>query len=99
MLDTNNDGQISSKEAVTFYTKNRQYVWSAIAFIVGLFGGNVDRINDFVPDINGPIIKDVRRVDGVASEALFRVDELEERVSILEKHNLNDTHSTQIKVE
>lgn len=40
----------TTPEVITFYTKNRQYIWSTIAFVVGLFGGNIDRIPSVIPD-------------------------------------------------
>lgn len=41
------DGKVEISDAVqaaSFYVRHRETIWAAIILIVGLFGGNVDRI-------------------------------------------------------
>jgi hypothetical protein len=38
-------------EALTWWQKNKKWVWPAITGAVMLFGGNVDRISEFLPDL------------------------------------------------
>ncbi len=46
-------------KAISWYSKNKQYIWAAVAGIVGLFGGNVDRLERFLPVVNSAVVQRV----------------------------------------
>jgi hypothetical protein len=68
--------QLTVPEALSWWSKNKNLIWGGILVIATLLGGNVDRIDSFVPDGLG---KD-SRVD----EVIVRVDRLEDRILRLE---------------
>lgn len=41
--------ELTIPEALTWWQKNKAWVWPIIAGVVMLFGGNVDRIDEFLP--------------------------------------------------
>jgi len=41
---------VKASDVVSWWTSNKKWIYPLIAAIVGLFGGNVDRVGQFVPD-------------------------------------------------
>jgi hypothetical protein len=60
-------------DAVTWWVKNKNKVYAAILVIVGVLGGNADRVNELLPT-----------VEHSHDDIVERLDNLEGRVIILE---------------
>ena len=43
---------MKSKKYILWYLRYRVQIWSAVFFVVGIFGGNVDRIVKWIPTLN-----------------------------------------------
>ncbi len=63
---------ITIPEAIGFWVKYKNYIYAAAIAVVSLFGGNVDRIGEFIPD---QIMRD-KRVDAL----ITRVDAIEQQL-------------------
>jgi hypothetical protein len=42
--------KLTVDEAVTWWSKNKKWVWPTIVGAIALLGGNADRIDDFLPE-------------------------------------------------
>jgi hypothetical protein len=60
-------------DAVTWWVKNKNKVYAAILVIVGVLGGNADRVNELLPT-----------VEHSHDDIIERLDNLDGRVIILE---------------
>lgn len=65
------------REKVRWYKTHRNKIWGGVLFVVGVFGGNVDRVNEFVNKARFRIHEDVELVKE-------KLTKLEERLSELE---------------
>jgi hypothetical protein len=59
------DGRRIGK-AVGFWQKNKSWLIPAIAAGTGLFGGNIDRVDDFIPNL--PKVQDVDQLKADVKE-------------------------------
>lgn len=64
--------KITVEEGITFYMKYKEKIWAVALLVIGLFGGNVDRIVSALPDVYG--------IEAVKT----KVVEIDGRVKVLE---------------
>jgi hypothetical protein len=67
------DNKADLGDAVSWWVKNKNKVYAAILVIVGVLGGNADRVNELLPT-----------VEHSHDDIVERLDNLEGRVIILE---------------
>lgn len=41
--------KVTVGEVLTFYKKYKEKIWAIVGVLIGLFGGNADRVDQFVP--------------------------------------------------
>ena len=99
-------------KVIPFYVKYKTQIWTAIFFVVGLFGGNVDRLKPLLTDVTvGPVVERLDKLEGdvknlgqsqsdvstFVDELGVRVDELAGRVAKLEADKVEFSGEVRIK--
>jgi len=67
--------EVDVGKAVTFWQKNRNKIYGVILFAVGLFGGNIDRVEGWLPKFTS---------ESVYEKVQVQVEDLENRVTVIE---------------
>lgn len=100
-------------KVIPFYVKYRTQIWTAVFFVIGLLGGNVDRLKPLVPDLTGvgTAVERVDKLEGdvknlgqsqsniatVVDELNVRMSELTGRVAKLEADKVEFSGEVRIK--
>ncbi len=79
-----NEESVTVAKPLSFYFKNREKIWAAIFIVVGLVGGNVDRVREFVPDISLNNNSEIELLDKKVDDLITKINELDDKNNDLE---------------
>lgn len=74
-----NEESVTVVKPLSFYFKNREKIWAGIFIVVGLVGGNVDRVREFVPDISLNNNSEIELLDKKVDDLITKINELDGR--------------------
>ena len=66
------------RKYILWYMRWRTTIWSTIFFVVGLFGGNIDRIIEKIPTLKyrTPTIEEMQKFETVPLEKIEKIQNL-----------------------